>query len=324
MRYLETGGEVLAVSSELSWVADLLEEGADGALHAHAPASPSVHVLIERSGRPFAAHGWERLTWGAARCGAQVVVEDVCATGFDLHARIDAGVPRCDYRYRPRASSRATARVLRRRFVLLVRALLLQYPVIWSAGARGRAPLHVAACTAGRHSVLLAGPAGVGKSTLVARELEAGGVAASDNLSVSDGGTVWGVVEPLRTDVGTGRSTTRGRHEQHLGRRVPVLTPTTLVLLRAGIDGTEPVVGTVCAAEAAGALEGGTYMAGELRRYWGFVATLVTATGLGPVHPPVGAVSWALATRLPALEIQLPARPGLRLADVLDSIGDRR
>ena len=39
--------------------------------------------------------------------------------------------------------------------------------------------------------------------------------------------------------------------------------------------------------EAARALVAGTYMAGELRRFWPFAATLALATGIGPVHPDV-------------------------------------
>ena len=46
------------------------------------------------------------------------------------------------------------------------------------------------------------GPGGVGKSTLLAAELAGGGRATSDNLCVSDGREVWGLVEPLRLEVG--------------------------------------------------------------------------------------------------------------------------
>jgi hypothetical protein len=43
----------------------------------------------------------------------------------------------------------------------------------------------------------------------------------------------------------------------------------------------------------------GTLMAGELRRYWAFGATLAAATGLGPAQPAIERVARRLTSSLP-------------------------
>jgi hypothetical protein len=67
---------------------------------------------------------------------------------------------------------------------------------------------------------------------------------------------------------------------------------------------------------AARDLVGGTYSAGELRRYWPFAATVALGTGLGPAHPPLGAVCEELTARVPAFEVLLPSTPSLGFADL--------
>ncbi|MGA7911971.1 MAG: hypothetical protein WCC30_10565, partial [Candidatus Dormiibacterota bacterium] len=61
----------------------------------------------------------------------------------------------------------------------------------------------------------------------------------------------------------------------------------------------------------------GTYMAGELRRFWGFAATIAAGTELGPAHPPVERIAGILASRLPCAEIVLSREPGPGLAQLL-------
>jgi hypothetical protein len=61
----------------------------------------------------------------------------------------------------------------------------------------------------------------------------------------------------------------------------------------------------------------GTYIAGELRRFWPFAATLAAATGLGPPHPPVREIAEAITRRLPCAELILPDEPGPPLRDML-------
>jgi hypothetical protein len=78
------------------------------------------------------------------------------------------------------------------------------------------------------------------------------------------------------------------------------------------------VTTAVVAPDRAGrVLTAGTFMAGELRRYWPFAATLALGTGLGPAQAPVADVAGALASRLPAIEITLAARRTGDPSDVL-------
>lgn len=100
-------------------------------------------------------------------------------------------------------------------------------------------------------------------------------------------------------------------------RRVDSMKPDLLVALHRD-SAQEATVRSCDGATAARSLIAGTYMAGELRRFWGFAATLAAGTGLGPAHPPVESIAAALASHLPALEIVLPRHPGVRLADLLN------
>jgi hypothetical protein len=197
--------------------------------------------------------------------------------------------------------------VLRSRGRLRFRAALIQFPAMWRAVLRGRAPLHAPACTAGPRTVLLTGASGVGKSTLIAQEVEAGGRAVSDNVVVTDGHTVWGLVEPMRSEGGSGRRMPHGRRETNLAGRVPMLRPDHLVVLRRGhrLSGN---VRPCDPAKAARVLVTSTYMAGELRRFWSFAATLAAVTDLGPPHPPVARRARDLADSLVCLEGTLPPR----------------
>src|SRR5215211_1790785 len=201
-RILETAGERIAVESSLSWVAELIEEGASGELHEGDGSSPSLEVVVEADRRPFHAADWEPLTRSAWRNDGQVVIENACTSGFDLHFDGTRATGRFTYRWRPPLRDRAVGRLLRSRFHLLARAALIQYPALWWAGMRGRAPLHASACTAGSATPLIAAPSGIGRSTLLFRELDRGEHATGDNLTVGDGSTVWGMVEPLRVEGG--------------------------------------------------------------------------------------------------------------------------
>ncbi len=313
---LETGGERLLIVCPTSWVGELVEEAAAGELHHPDQEAPSVVVNVESTTRAFDTEGWEPLTRGAWRRRDEVVMEDVCSSGFDIRLRCAPDDVEFTFRWRPQLRGQALARLLRTRFTLLARAVLLQYPALWRASIRGRAPLHASACTVGELRPLLAGPGGVGKSTLLAQELAAGGHAISDNLCVSDGITAWGVVEPMRVEGGTGRSMPHGRGEIRMPGRVAALAPNVLVVLRRGQDEVANLR-SCGAAAVARSLITGTYMAGELRRYWGFAATLTAGTELGPSQSPVEAIARQLASRLPAVEVVLPRQPGARLADLL-------
>jgi hypothetical protein len=316
---LSTGGERVAIRSAVPWVSNRIREGADGCL-AFAPASaPTVRMSVDPERAPFDTRGWVRLTRDAWCREGHVVVENVATSGFDMHLRWEDQVPEVVFRWCPPHTTRAAGLLLRQRARLLVRAVLLQYPVLWVASTRGRAPMHAPALSMGAHGpALLAGPGGVGKTTLVEEEIGAGGVATGDNLSVGDGRTVWGVVEPMRTRRGTGRPALHGRREARLDRRVATLEPRLLAVLQRG---TRRRVEACHPETAARALVASTYAAGELRRYWPLHAVLALGTGLGPPHPPVSQVAAAFAARLRCLTVELPSAPEAPLADIVHEEG---
>lgn len=302
---LLTAGERVAISCPLPRILRAIEDGADGCMQAGGDAA-TVAVEVEDSRAPFDIRGWNRLGRGAWHRNGDVVLEDVATSGFDLLVGDRSGVPTFVFRSRPRRTTRLAAIILPARAVLLRRAVLLQYPALWAAGIRGRVPLHASVCRAGGTDVLLAGPGGVGKSSLIVGELAAGGGASSDNLCVSDGVTSWGVVEPLRSAAPRGGSMPYRRVERHLENRIPTMVPEVLAVIARG-DRTE--VRPCPPDRAARALVAGTYMAGELRRYWAFASTLALATGRGPAHPAVTHVADRLARQLRCVEITLAPDP---------------
>lgn len=108
-----------------------------------------------------------------------------------------------------------------------------------------------------------------------------------------------------------------GRVERSWDSRQSGIRPTLVLVLRRG-TGDRPVVRPVSPAVAARALVTGTYAAGELRRYWAFGATLALGTGLGPAHPAIGAAAEQFARSHRCVEVELPARPGTPLVEIVD------
>jgi hypothetical protein len=316
---LPTAGERLAIRCPPGWIADSLAEGADGCFIPGPPDGATVRVRVEPDRSPFPVTGWAQLARDGWCRDGHVVLRDVATSGFDLHAWQDGAIPELVLRWRPPRRTRAAALALRARARLLTWAVLLQYPVLWAASVRGRAPLHAAALTAGsRGSVLLVGPSGSGKTTLVTAEVAALGQATADNIVVGDGNSAWGLVEPLRSEQGQGRREPHGRRTDHLAGRVPALEPAVLVVLGRGADYRVEACPTDSAARA---LVASTYAAGELRRYWGVHALLALGTGVGPAHPPVSEIASAFACRLRCLRVDLPKVRGERLADHLAAEG---
>ena len=79
--------------------------------------------------------------------------------------------------------------------------------------------------------------------------------------------------------------------------RAEALQPSRVLVLRLS---DEPVSARPLSSEAAAqSLVTGTYMAGELRRFWPFAATLAAGLGAGPSHPAVEARARELAEALP-------------------------
>jgi hypothetical protein len=340
---LRTAGEQVELTCAHRRLAGVLEEGAAGQLDPADGSHPDVRVTVENTARAFDTAGWELLTRGAWRRPGQVILRDACSSGLDL--LVTASEPTLDIvaRWRPPAAGRAAAALLRARSRLLLRAVLLQYPALWWSERRGCAPLHASVCTvipsefpngtrgqAGPSTMLIAGPGGVGKSTLVDAELARGGQATCDNLCVSDGHTAWGVVEPRRLAVGDrdrgqghvhghGRQMPHGRREVPWPGRADGLVPDCVLILRRG-NGQSPTVAACEPQDAARLLVAGTYMAGELRRYWAFAAALALGTGTGDVHPAVAGTAAILSTGLPCLQVTLGDRPGTPLGALLSDM----
>jgi hypothetical protein len=314
---LHTGGETLAVDCDLPWLVPYLVEGADGRLEDPAPATVRLHV--EADHRPFPTDGWSRISRdGWARSG-EVVLRDVATSGFDVLMRTRADGVDVVCRWQPPPRTRAAALLLRTRARLLLRAVLLQYPVLWAGGLRGRVPLHACGVTsAASGAMLIVGPSGVGKTTVVEHEVAAGGSATTDNLCVADVGNIWGLVEPVRSESGPGRRAPHGRHEGVLARRISVIEPQVVVVLERGerteLHRTPP-------GQAARALVASTYAAGELRRYWPFHAQVALGTGAGAAHPPIADVAAAICAGLPCVRLTLARARDARLADVLTEEG---
>ena len=318
---LHTAGERVELTCTVPWLSDVVTEGAAGQLTADDSTPPDVRVTVERSSAAFDVAGWRVLTRDAWCRKGQVVIRNACSSGLDL--LVTAGEPPLDVvaRWRPSGKGRAAAAVLRARARLLLRAVILQYPALWWSQQRDRAPLHASVCGLGAvdgQTVLLAGPGGVGKSTLVHRELLSGANSTCDNLCVSDGQYAWGVVEPLRLSGGAhegkGRRMPHRRREAAWPRRTDRMVPSRLVVLARGGG---PTVTPCDPALAARSLVAGTYMAGELRRYWAFAATLALGTGLGSSHPPVQDIAVTLSTRLPCIQVTLGDHPGAPLRELL-------
>jgi hypothetical protein len=284
------------------------------------PAGPAtVRIRVQASRAPFPRDGLDPVTRGAYSDGRRTLLLDTGGSGFDIllvAGDLVAGDEELSVtaRYRPSVRTRAVNRLLPTRFRLLAGQVLVHYPLLWRAGWRARVPLHASVVHTRGGTLLLAGPGGVGKSTVLVRLLAEEAVATADNLCCADRTSCYGLVEPLRTDADlaagartsdgrvAGARTSHGRVERPLPARVPALSPDRIVLLERGPRTAVTVAGP---AEAARALVAGTYAAGELRRYWAFAATLALATGRGPAHPPIAEVAGGYADRLPCLRVRV-------------------
>ena len=315
--FMDTAGERLQIECELPWVAKLLEEGAAGVIQPTRAAGVTVTVRVEAERRPFETARRQLLTRGASAWRGEVVVENVLTSGFDMRARCVDDRAEFTLRWRPPRRERLAAPLLRSRFHLLARAALLQYPALWWAGVHGRVPLHASVCTAGTRTPLIASPSGIGRSTLLAAEIEAGGVATGDNLAVTDGTTVWGLVEPVRMSGLPGRKMPHGRGEAPLAARAESLAPDAVVVMSRG-DLHVAQLAECSADTATRSMVTSTYMAGELRRYWAFAATLSAGTGFGPAHPPVTDIAELLASSLPCYSLALGDPGSRRLTELMN------
>ena len=175
------------------------------------------------------------------------------------------------------------------RFRLLAAQTLLHYPALWWASVHGRVPLHVSVTSGAGGVTMIAGPGGVGKSTMLSAGLQHGARSRPRTTSAHvTRARAYGLVEPLRIErgpAGRPRRTAAGRSRcrEECRAWIRIVWWFSAVPRRA----RKPRSGPSSPAEAARALVAGTYMAGELRRFWPLAATLALATGIGPAHPDV-------------------------------------
>jgi hypothetical protein len=311
-----SAGETVAVHSELPWVRRLVHRAIgepDTSPARSSSGGPTVRLRVEASRAAFSRDGLRPLTRGAYTDGTRTLLANAGGAGFDLLVTAQE-VLDVVARYRPSVPTRAANCLLGSRFGLLAGQVLVHYPVLWRAGWRGRVPLHASVLGTTEGTPLIAGPGGVGKSTVLSKLTTTPGdgptAATADNLCAADEWRCFGLAEPLRTDAPgeRGRRVSHGRVERPLPGRAPVLAPDRLVVLERGarteITPLEPE-------EAARVLTTGTYAAGELRRFWAFAATLALATGRGPAHPPIDGVSRRYAERLPCLRVRVGDRDAI-------------
>jgi hypothetical protein len=323
MRAVTTAGERVLVDCSIQWLSTLLADATAGELSEAATSDETVRLQIQADRRPFDRDGWTLIGRGAWAASPRALIEDACSSGFDLQVEPRGSVLHVVARYRPAPRTRAANMLLGPRFRLLAAQTLLHYPALWWASVRGRVPLHVSVIAGADGVTMIAGPGGVGKSTLLSAGLKQGEIATADNLCACDAHRAYGVVEPLRLVGGRGRAAaTHGRSEYVLPGRVPSLEPDRLVVLRRA-TGSTASAGPLSPDEATRELVAGTYMAGELRRFWPFAGTLALATGIGPAHPDVSGIAASLAGRLPCFEARMAHGSPAPIGDLLSLAGAR-
>ncbi|TDU83937.1 hypothetical protein EV138_6401 [Kribbella voronezhensis] len=316
---LHTAGQRVAVEQSAAAVATVL--AATGGGESGCDDVANLVLSLERSKERFDTSGCEPVTRGVWATGRhEAIIASAGGSGFSQLWSIDEDGLRVISRWTPSAKEAAAARLLPARHHALTGQVLVHYPALWLAMQQGLAPLHVSVVRIAGVAVLLAGPGGVGKSSLVSREMAAGGRATCDNLAACDGTIAYGLAEPIRlpaelTEPG-GRRTYHGRREHGWETRLRSLRPELIVVLRRGLQ-PDPRLRPITESEATRAIVAGTYAAGELLRFWPIAAALAMATGCGPAHPPVQQVAATLAARLPCLELQLGRQPGAGLTELL-------
>lgn len=287
---------------------------------------PDVEIWVERDRHDFPSGPRTLVTRGVSvDADTGVVISSAGGSGHTQWWSAGEHLRVCS-RWRPSLPERSAALLLRGRRRALQAQVLLHYPTLWWAGVRGLSPLHAAVVEVEGVVVMLAGPGGVGKSSLLAREIAAGGVAMCDNLAVSDGTRIHGLAEPMRIEASqasrahaigaVGARTTHGRRDHAWGERPDVLVPDLLVAVRRG-DADRATVRSAPPATVARTLVAGTFAAGELRRFWPMCAVLALATGLGPEVSPVVEVARLLTERVPCVELALGPRSGAPLRELL-------
>ena len=174
MRAVTTAGEHVAVDCDVAWLSTLLAQAAAGELAETAGPAETVRLQVQADRRPFDRDGWTLVGRGAWAASPRVLIEDACSSGFDLQVEPRGPVLYVTARYRPAPRTRAANTLLGARFKLLAAQTLLHYPALWWASVHGRVPLHVSVTAGAGGVTMIAGPGGVGKSTMLAAGLKQG------------------------------------------------------------------------------------------------------------------------------------------------------
>ncbi len=318
---LRTAGAVVSVESSVPSVLTAVRGLTAGADPGGEERAADVRLVVEARRTLPSTRDLVPVTRGVWYASdGEVLLESAGGSGFTQAWTVTEGMVTVRTWWDPSLPEAAAARALRARFRALRAQILLHYPALWWAALHGMAPLHVSVVEIDGVAVLLAGPGGVGKSSLVARELDEGASATCDNLAACDGSSAFGVLEPLRLPAGlagaAGARAAHGRREARWRGHVDRLDPDLVVVVRRGA-GEQPTVRPLSSPEATRALVAGTLAAGELRRFWPLCAVLGLASARGPVLPPLEAVARQFTDRLPCYELVLGRAPGERLSSLL-------
>lgn len=242
---------------------------------------------MERPDRDLYAGGG-RIAWFRIDDFRQLVLQ-AQATGPTLHVRADYHFylnrnPRRD-RVRRWWEGRSLDARREKRFATLL-YYLAYYPAMWWYETHAAThPLHAAAVTGERGAIVLAGPSGVGKSTLTVALTAAGGTPLSETFVLHQGRHLTAVPEPVLLDAfsqqwlaaGTAKLARAPGHfvfERagfHLPQHVATAETAAIVLpRRAAAAGLVPLAPR----EAHRRISGGHQLVKDLRRYWAFAAAL--------------------------------------------------
>ncbi|MEV0608407.1 hypothetical protein AB0I61_18755 [Polymorphospora rubra] len=300
-----SGGEIVEVAHGPAWVRRLLGRTV-GLVAPPGPTPPTVRLRVQSRRAAFGVEGLRRVGDDAWSDGERTVLRDVAGSGFDLSV-VAGDELEVVARYRPRPAARLANRLYGDRARRLAAAVLIHYPVLWRAGWRGRVPLLATVVRGPAGSPMLVGAGELGRSRIVATAAATGPVTSTE-LCVADDERCFGLAEahPAAGPGSAANDGPTGRWSQARPSatvlRIAELAPDRVVVVEEALWTT---IEEVKSDEAARALVATTYGTPRLAGYWGFAATLASATGRGPAQPAVADIAQAHAQRLPCLRIGL-------------------